>query len=302
MGRTKATRSSREYAQDEKNAKRKARFAFFMILSSAETMADSLQGKVVLITGASSGFGEDAARLFAKEGCKVVLAARRIERLQSIAAEIQVAGGEAFATPVDVNEGAEISVMVQTVLDHYGRIDILFNNAGFGSVDWFENLKPERHIETLIRVNLTGTMLVTHAVLPDMLKRRQGHIINMSSVAGLIASPLITTYAASKYGVRAFTDALRREVSPLGIKVSGIYPGPATTEFGKHLGRTAAREKIKRSIYVHMSSKYVAQHIVDIAKHPRRSLVIPWWFRVVTTFDTLFPVAVDWILYFFAKR
>lgn len=265
-------------------------------------MADSLHGKVVLITGASSGFGEDAARLFAKEGCHVVLAARRLERLQSIVAEIQAAGGEAFAIPVDVNERAEISGMVQTVLDRYGRIDILFNNAGFGSLNWFENLKPERHIETLVRVNLTGIMLVTHAVLPSMLKRRAGHIINMSSVAGLIASPLLTTYAASKYGVRAFTDALRREVSPFGLKVSGIYPGPATTEFGKHLDRSSAREKINRSIYRHLSSKYVARQVVEIAKRPRRSLVIPWWFRVVTTFDTLFPVAVDWILYFFAKK
>lgn len=265
-------------------------------------MAKSLQKKVVLITGASSGFGEDAARLFAKEGCRVVLAARRVEKLQAIAAEIQSTGGEAVAIPVDVNERSEVEQMVQTVLDRYGRVDILFNNAGFGGVDWFENFKPERHIETMIRVNLVGTMLVTHAVLPDMLKRHDGHIINMASVAGLIASPLITTYAASKYGVRAFTDGLRREVSPFGIKVSGIYPGPATTEFGKQLERTKARERIKRSIDVHMTSNYVARRIVDVAKRPRRSLVIPWWFRVITTFDTLFPVAVDWILYFFVKR
>ena len=265
-------------------------------------MANSLRGNVVLITGASSGFGEDAARLFAREGCRVVLAARRLERLQSIAAEIQSAGGEALVIQMDINQHADIDRMVQKVLSRYGRIDILFNNAGFGSVDWFENLKQERHIETLIRVNQTGTMLVTRGVLPGMLKRRAGHIINMSSVAGLIASPLLTTYAASKYGVRAFTDALRREVSPFGIKVSGIYPGPATTEFGKQIERTKAREKINRFVDVHMTSKYVARRIVAIAKRPQRSLVIPWWFRVVTTFDTLFPVAVDWILYFFVKK
>ena len=265
-------------------------------------MADSLQEKVVLITGASSGFGEAAARLFAQEGCRVALAARRIERLQGIATEIQAAGGEAFAIQVDVRERAEVARMVQAVLDRYRRIDILFNNAGFGGVNWFENLKPERHVETMIHVNLIGTMLVTHAVLPDMFKRREGHIINMSSVAGLIAAPLITTYSASKYGVRAFTDALRREVSPFGIKVTGIYPGPATTEFGKHLERTEAREQANRSMGGHMTSEYVARRVVDVAKHPRRSLVIPWWFRIITTFDTLFPVAVDWILYFFTKR
>lgn len=265
-------------------------------------MAHSLHGKVVLITGASSGFGEDAARLFAAEGCKVVLAARRLEKLQDLAAEIQEQGGEAIAIPVDVSQIAGIKVMVQSALDIYGQIDILFNNAGFGAVDWFENLEPERHIETLIRVNLIGTILVTRAVLPDMLERGSGHIINMASVAGLIASPLISTYSASKYGVRAFSDSLRREVAPLGIRVSGIYPGPAETEFGTHLNQQRTREKINRFIDLRMTSEYVARRVVDLAKRPRRSLVIPWWFRIITTFDTLFPVVVDWILYYFARK
>src|SRR5574341_632341 len=103
-------------------------------------MPIDLTNKVVLITGASSGFGADVARLFAREGCKVVLAARRLDRLQMLAAEIQEDGGEAFAVPVDVSQPAEIEVMVQTALDLYRQIDILFNNAGYGSVDWFENL------------------------------------------------------------------------------------------------------------------------------------------------------------------
>lgn len=265
-------------------------------------MAVELKGKVVLITGASSGFGEDATRLFAAEGCRVVLAARRLDRLQALATEIQNQGGEALAIPVDVNEPAEIELMVQTALDLYGSIDILFNNAGFGSVDWFEKLDPQRNIETIIRVNLIGTMLVTRAILPHMLERRRGHIINMSSVAGLISPPLITTYSAGKYGVRAFTDALRREVAPFGVKVSGIYPGPATTEFGRKLKRTKSRETIKRLRYPRLTSEYVARRVVDVAKRPVRSLVIPWWFRVITGFDTLFPVVVDWILYLFSRR
>jgi uncharacterized protein len=144
-------------------------------------------------------------------------------------------------------------------------------------------------------------MLVTRAVLPHMLARREGHIINMSSVAGLISPPLITTYSASKYGVRAFTDALRREVAPLGIKVSGIYPGPAATEFGDQLEKTRARTSINRFVNLRMTSSYVAGRVVDVAKRPRRSLVIPWWFRMVTMFDTLFPVVVDWILYIFSR-
>ena len=231
-----------------------------------------------------------------------MLAARRLEKLQALAAEIQSRGEEAMAIPVDVNQSAEIEVMVQTVLDLYGRIDILFNNAGFGSLDWFENLEPRRDIETLIRVNLIGTMLVTRAVLPHMLERREGHIINMASVAGLIAAPLIATYSASKSGVRAFTDSLRREVAPFGVRVSGIYPGPAETEFGSHLKKHPTRDQVNGLIDLRMTSEYVARRVVDLAKYPRRSLVIPWWFRVIATFDTLFPVIVDWILYLFAKK
>lgn len=232
----------------------------------------------------------------------MVLAARRLERLQMLAADIQNQGGEAFAIPVDLNERAEINVMVQTALDLYEQIDILFNNAGFGGVNWFEKLTPERHIETMVRVNLIGTMLVTHAVLPHMLARREGHIINMCSVAGLISPPLITTYSASKYGLRGFTDSLRREVTPFGIQVSGIYPGPAATEFGSQLEKTRTRETVNRIINVRMSSAYVASRVVDVAKRPRRTLVIPWWFRIITTFDTLFPAVVDWILYLFSKQ
>lgn len=111
-------------------------------------MSTSLKGQVVLITGASSGFGEDTARLFAKEGCKVVLAARRLDRLQKLVDEIQKSGGEAIAVPVDVTQRDEIEVMVQSALDVYGQLDILFNNAGFGRLDWLEDLDTARDIET----------------------------------------------------------------------------------------------------------------------------------------------------------
>ena len=263
-----------------------------------------LKNKVVLITGASSGFGEDAARLFAQEGCSVVLAARRLDRLQAMAEKIQSEGGEALAIPVDITNRADIENMVQTTLVVYEKIDILFNNAGIGRVDWFENHSTGRDIELLINVNLVGLMQVTRAVLPHMLARRQGHIINMSSMAGLIAAPLITSYNASKFGVRGFTDALRREVVPLGINVSGIYPGPAATEFGRHTGGslTSAYRSVRSRFSIRMSSEYVARRVVDVAKWPRRSLIIPWWFRVLVTIDTLFPVLVDWFLYRFSRK
>ena len=194
-------------------------------------MAVPLKNKVVLITGASSGFGKDAAHLFAGEGAKVVLVARRLSRLQLLTNEIQKVGGEAIAIPADISRWVEIDLMVRTIIEIYGRVDILYNNAGFGGLDWLERLEPERDIESQINVNLTGMILVTRAVLPHMLARRTGHIINMSSIAGWVAAPSYTVYAATKFGVRGFTTALRREVAPFGIQVSGIYPGPSRTEF-----------------------------------------------------------------------
>lgn len=264
-------------------------------------MTNDLKGKVVLITGASSGFGEDAAKLFAQEGASVVLAARRIERMQAEVARIQAQGGEAMATPVDVTNRADIENMVKSVLENYGRIDILFNNAGFGRLDWLENLTPERDIETQIAVNLTGLIEVTRAVLPFMIAQRSGHIINMSSLAGWIGIPMYSIYAATKFGVRGFTDSLRREVAAYGIRVSGIYPGPAATEFGLHTGQKEPGLFQKPS-WVTMSSEYVARQVVKVAKRPRRRLILPWWVRPAVWVDDRLPWLVDWMMTRFFPR
>lgn len=254
-----------------------------------------LKGKVVLVTGASSGFGADAASLFATEGAKVVLAARRLNRLQDLANRIQDQGGEAIAVPVDIANRDEIDLMVETSLDLYGKIDILFNNAGFGRLDWLENLSTERDIETQIAVNLTGLIQVTRTVLPYMLERGEGHIINMASVVGWIAPPLYSVYAATKYGVRGFTDSLRREVSLLGIHVSGIYPGPAATEFGLHSSGGSAKKNISFPDWAEMDSAFVAEQVVKVAIRPRRNLILPWWFGLVIWLDNHFPRISDLI-------
>jgi NADP-dependent 3-hydroxy acid dehydrogenase YdfG len=265
-------------------------------------MAINLKDKVVLITGASSGFGEDAARLFAAEGAAVVLAARRIERMQAQVERIQKAGGQAMATPVDVTNKADIENMVKSVIESYGQIDILFNNAGFGRLDWFENLNPARDIETQIAVNLTGLIEVTHAVLPHMLARGSGQIINMSSVAGWLAAPTHSVYAATKFGVRGFNDTLRREVRHRGIRVSAIYPGPATTEFGEHTGHNSMKSSLKIPGSLNMTSEYVARQVVAVAKRPRRALILPWWFVPVIWFDRALPAVSDWIQMRVAKK
>lgn len=266
-------------------------------------MAVSLKNKVVLITGASSGFGEDAARLFARQGASVVLAARRIDRLQDLVAKIQAEGGEAMATPVDVTNGADVQNMVKSVVENYERIDILFNNAGFGRLDWLENLDPARDIRTQIAVNLTGLVEVTRAVLPHMIAQKSGHIINMASVAGWIGSPLYSVYAATKFGVRGFTDALRREVGAHGIKVTGIYPGPSATEFGQHTGDNVLKRHFRGPTWTTMSSEYVASKVVNAARYPRRTVIVPWWYQLFFWIDSVAPWLVDWFLKeFFVKR
>jgi len=254
---------------------------------------NSLYDKVVLITGASSGFGADAARLFARQGCRVVLAARRLERLESLAQEIRSQGGIAFPVQLDVTQQSQIDGMLSTVLKEFGHIDIFFNNAGFGRLDWFENLDPHEDIEPQINVNLGGLIQVSHAVLPGMLAQRSGVIINMSSVAGRLAAPLYSVYAATKFGVRGFTEALRREVRPFGIRVCAIYPGGATTEFSQHSGNSNFKRSVRTPDWLRMTSEYVAQKVVDLARHPRRSLIIPWWMGPVIWLDAHLSWLVD---------
>ena len=260
-------------------------------------MSISLKDKVVLIVGASSGFGQEAAYLFAQEGCKVVLAARRIDLLQTLAMQIQNDGGEVMAVPLDVADRREIEVMVKTVVDLYGRIDIVFNNAGFIHPDWLEYNDPVRDIETQVDVNLLGVIQVTRAVLPYMFNREEGHIINMSSVAGWIAPPLLSVYSATKFGVRAFTDSLRREVAPFNIKVSGIYPGPARTELGqRHPNGPLKKIAFMEFFFPPMDTNTVASAVLAVAKRPRRAWIFPWYYRIAILSDWFFPWLVDWIV------
>ena len=152
--------------------------------------------------------GAATAERLARAGARVAVGDRDEAVARELAAELtKTTGSTVVAGALDVASPSSWTAFLSAVSD-LGPVDVLINNAGFGGVNWFEKFKPERDIEIMTRVNLIGTMLVTHAVLPHMLNRREGHIINMVSVAGLIAAPTITTYSAGKYGVRAFTDAL----------------------------------------------------------------------------------------------
>lgn len=253
---------------------------------------ENLKGKVVLVTGASSGIGEATARAFGAEGCRVVLAARRLERLQAVAAELEAAGSESLAVACDVSHLEDIRSLVHQVVERFGRIDILFNNAGFGRIDWLENLDPEEDIAAQFAVNVLGVVQTTRQILPLMIQQKAGHIINMASVAGLVAAPTYTVYAACKFAVRGFSEALRREAAPWGIRVSVIYPGGVATDFGVHAG-IKRKTKISTPKGLVLKPEDVARAVVGLARRPRASLVRPWPFALSALANQLFPWLVD---------
>lgn len=255
-------------------------------------MADA---PVILITGASSGIGEATARRFGQAGYRVVLAARRLDRLQALAEEIVQQGGHALPVETDVASLDDLSSLVQAALGSYGQIDVLFNNAGFGRLSWLENLDPVNDIQAQIQVNLVGVIQLTRQVLPHMIERRRGHIITMGSVAGLTATPTYTIYAATKFGVRGFSEALRREVGVYGIRVSMIYPGGVATEFGEKAG-IKRRTGISTPKRLKLTAAQVADAVLGVVKHPRRMVVLPWIYRLPVALNALFPGLTDWII------
>lgn len=254
------------------------------------------QEKVAVISGASSGIGAATAKIFGITGFRVVLAARRFGRLEALREEIHALGGKALAVKTDVTNLEDIYNLVDTTIDHWGQIDILINNAGFGRLRWLENLDPVHDIDTQFNVNVLGTVQLTRAILPNMIERQSGHIINISSLAGLIAAPTYSIYASSKFAVRGFTQALSREVKMWGIHVSGIYPGTVKSEFSLHTGSQRKSGSLTPRRLV-LSPEDVAQTILRTVGRPRRMVILPWvmWFLVWT--NALFPSAIDWMIY-----
>jgi short-subunit dehydrogenase len=247
---------------------------------------------VFLVTGASSGIGEAVARLFAQEGYRVSMGARRLERLQAVAQDIESAGGQSITIQSDLTIFEDIQRLISETLDQFGQIDVLLNNAGFGRIKWLEELDPIEDIQAQIQINLITTILVAREVLPHMIQRREGHIINMGSMGGLVASPTYTIYSASKFGVRGFTEALRREVGVYGVHVSGIYPGAVNTEFKQHAGIDRKTGQTTPAS-LRLEPEDVARAVLSVVRRPRRELIIPWQMRLTVWMNILFPGIVD---------
>jgi short-subunit dehydrogenase len=256
-----------------------------------------IAGLVALVTGASSGIGEAAARSLAKRGMHVVLTARRADRLRKLADKISALGGgaEAIVIPGDLTAPGEAERIAREAEGWKGRVDVLVNNAGAGRMRFLETLDPQADILPVLTLDLTAPILLARAVLPGMLARGKGSIINVGSTSGLLALPTSTIYCAAKFGLRAFTDALRREVRGTGVEVSLVSPGPVRTEFGMHSGRTPGATE-PSAMRIALPAEALGEAIAGLVLRPRRNLVVPWYFAPAVWLVDLFPGLADWAM------
>jgi clavulanate-9-aldehyde reductase len=192
-----------------------------------------LSGQVVAVTGASSGIGEATALACARAGAAVALAARRADRIQALAGRIAGEGGRAIAVPADVGDEDQARAFVERAHSELGRLDVLVNNAGVMLLGPIENA-PTDEWRQMIHVNVFGVLYCTHAALPLMHEQGSGHIINISSVAGRVARAGSAVYNLTKWGVGAFSEALRQEAVAMGVRVTVVEPGAVATELAGH--------------------------------------------------------------------
>jgi NADP-dependent 3-hydroxy acid dehydrogenase YdfG len=194
-----------------------------------KVMNNNIEGKVVVITGASSGLGEATARALSAQGARVALGARRQDRIQSLADELTGRDGKAIAVAMDATAREQVKKLVDAAVQAYGRVDVMINNAGLMPQAPLERLEIDEW-DRMIDVNIKGVLYGIAAALPYMKQQKAGHFINVSSVAGHKVGPGFAVYAATKHAVRALSEGLRQEVKPYNIRTTVISPGAVATE------------------------------------------------------------------------
>src|ERR1700752_2654634 len=218
----------------------------------------NITDKVVVITGASSGIGESTAKLLAQQGARVVLGARRSNRIDAVVKEISAAGGKAIGFATDVTKRAEVEALIRRAVDGFGRVDVLINNAGIMPIAPIEALKVDEW-DRQIDVNIKGLLYGVAAALPHMQKQKSGHIINMASVFGIkVFAPGGTVYCATKSAGRALTEGLRMELHSRNIRCTMISPGAVATELPDSSSEEATRTNLREFYKMAMPADAVA--------------------------------------------
>lgn len=225
-----------------------------------------VEGKVVVITGASSGIGEATARLLAAHGAKVVLGARRLDRMKKIVAEIHEAGGQALAHAVDVTKHDQVKRLVDATVEHFGRIDVMINNAGYMPLSPLDADKVDEWDRT-IDINIKGVLYGISAALPKFRAQESGHLINVSSVAGHHVFPGAAVYCGTKFAVRAITEGFRMEAGPT-IRSTIISPGAVVSELGSHITHAETAEMVKSFADIAIPAEAIAHAILYAIEQP----------------------------------
>ncbi len=231
------------------------------------TINTNIEGKVVVITGASSGLGEATARLLSAQGASVALGARRVERIQALADELTASGGKALAVATDVTDRDQVKALVDAAVQTYGRIDVLINNAGLMPHSPLERLKIDDWNQ-MIDVNIKGVLYGIAAALPYMQQQKAGHIINVSSVAGHKVRPGGVVYAATKHAVRVLSEGLRMEVKPYNIRTTVISPGAVATELPNSITEPDIAENVRKGYEIAIPADSFARMVAFAMSQP----------------------------------
>ncbi|WP_208559695.1 SDR family NAD(P)-dependent oxidoreductase [Marinilactibacillus kalidii] len=253
-----------------------------------------LKGKIVLITGASSGIGEEMAYAAAKKGATLVLCARREDRLEEVRNHcLGLTTADVHVYPLDVSNPDAIEQTMANIESEVGTIDVLINNAGFGHTEEFVSYDLNK-AENMFRVNVLAVLYLSQLAAIQMAEKQSGHIINVASIAGKVATPKAAVYSATKFAVIGFSNALRLELAPLNVKVTTINPGPVDTAFfdsfdpsGNYL------DKIRSFV---LTSEEVAEKTINVIGTNKREVTLPFSLNVASKFYNLFPRLGDYLI------
>lgn len=255
----------------------------------------NLNPKIILLTGASSGIGAEAARQLAAKGHLLALAARRVARLETLARELQERHGiPPLVLPTDVSNPVEIKSMIKKTYDHFGRIDVVINNAG---VLFMQDVleMPREDMRTLMETNFWGPLEIIREAAPIMEKLGGGHIINVASGVARRGLPWMAIYSASKWALTGLTEAVRLEWRPRNIKFTMVYPGGVETEMPSSVDRAKLPPDYPKHIKG-ISAARAARAIVKAVEKQPLEIYVPGWVRLGIWLSTLSPAFADWVI------
>ena len=251
----------------------------------------NFKGKVVLITGASSGIGQASALQFAKQGANIVLVARNKEKLDKVAQNLKKFQVSVFVSQCDVSNKDQVEIMSKQVLEKFGSVDILVNNAGFAIYGSVSKLSIEE-IESQMKTNYFGMIYCVKNFLPNMIKKNSGHIVNVASVAASFGLPGIASYCASKFAMLGFSEGLKHELKGTGVGITVVSPIMVRTNFFDH----PSFEKMPKYSPTSISAETVAKAVIKAANSSRLEIIVPSVVRGAVWMKETFPFFINPIL------